>query len=374
MADRERDHYEVLGVPKGASADDLKAAFRRLASLHHPDKNPGDPQAALRFKEINASYQVLSDPQRRSLYDKFGHRAEGAGSPFGAGGPFAGGVVDLGDINIDGILGDLLGVFGVGKGDRGNIKRELEISFEEAAFGCEKEMRYDRVVGCTDCRGTGAREGTTPDPCSACNGRGRVRFQQGVFPIAVERTCSACKGSGRVVLHPCARCKGSALISASNTLRVTLPAGVEDGASKMVSGAGNRPRPEKPAGDLEILVKVRPHTFFKRVGDDVTCQVPISFAQAALGSEVEVPTLDGRGKLRVPPGTQPGHVLRIKGKGIPKKTGVGRGDQHVEVTLEIPTQLTDRQRALIAELAKELNEDVQPQQRTFMEKLKDLFG
>src|SRR5580700_10692115 len=258
-----RDHYEVLGVDRNASADEIKAAFRKLAILHHPDRNPDDPQAALRFKEINGSYQVLSDPQRRAMYDRFGHGAEGSGSPFATGGPFAGGVVDIGDLNFDGILGDLLGVFGVGRGDKGDIKRDLEITFEEAAAGCEKPMRYERVVACGDCGGSGAAAGTAPEGCSACNGRGRVRFQQGLFPIAVERTCSRCRGTGRTVKTPCGTCRGSALVTTTETLRVTIPAGVEAGATKLVSGAGNRPRADRAPGDLEITINVRPHMFFR---------------------------------------------------------------------------------------------------------------
>src|SRR5580704_14863038 len=226
MPQDNRDHYEVLGVHRQATAEELKIAFRRLASQHHPDRNPNDPHAAFRFKEINASYQVLSDPQRRAMYDRFGHRAEEPGSPFGSGGPFAGGVVDISDIAFDGILGDLLGVFGVGKGDKGDIKRDLEVTFEEAAFGCEKVMHYDRVIACTDCQGSGAAEGTTPEPCGACNGRGRVRFQQGILPIAVERSCARCRGTGRTVRHACTSCRASGLVTANETLRVTLPTGV----------------------------------------------------------------------------------------------------------------------------------------------------
>lgn len=375
MADASaRDHYEVLAITRAATPEEIKAAFRRLASQHHPDKNPDDPTAHVRFKEVNASYQILSDPQRRAMYDRFGHGAESPGSPFSSSGPFAGGVVDMADLNFDGILGDLLGVFGVGRGDRGDAKQELEIAFEEAAFGCEKQMSYSRVVACGECRATGSAPGTVPETCGACDGRGRVRFQQGLLPIAVERTCSRCKGSGRIVTTPCTTCRGTALVRSTNTLTVTLPAGVEEGATKLVPGAGNRPRADRAPGDLEITIRVRPHTFFRREGDDIHCRVPITFAQAALGAEVEVPTLEGKGKLRVPPGTQPGSVLRVKGKGIPHKAVMGRGDQQVEVVVEVPTQLTDKQRALMEELAKELGEDVQPIQKTFVEKLRDLFG
>jgi molecular chaperone DnaJ len=369
-----RDHYEVLGVSKAASPEEIKAAFRKLASQHHPDKNPDDPRAGVRFKEINAAYQVLSDPQRRAMYDRFGHRAEEPGSPFASSGPFAGGVVDFSEIAIDGILGDLLGVFGVGRGDKGDLKRELEVTFEEAAFGTTKTMRYDRIVSCGDCRGSGSAPGSAPETCSACNGRGRVRFQQGILPIAVERVCQRCKGRGTTVTTPCTTCKGSGLVTQENTIEVTIPAGVEHGATRVVSGAGNRPRAEKAAGDLELEIRVSPHPFFRRAGDDVVCSVPLTFTQAALGAEVEVPTLDGKGKLRVPAGTQPGTTLRIKSKGVPKRAGIGRGDQKIEVTIEVPTNLTPRQRELLEELSKELGEQLTPVRKGFMEKLKDLFG
>ncbi|HEX7667217.1 MAG TPA: molecular chaperone DnaJ [Polyangiaceae bacterium] len=371
MADR--DHYEVLQVSRTATAEEIKISFRKLASQHHPDKNAGDPQASIRFKEINASYQVLSDPQRRAMYDRFGHNAEAAGSPFASGGPFAGGVIDINDIAVDGILGDLLGVFGVGRGDKGDIKRDLEISFEEAAFGCEKELTYDRVVTCNDCRGNGSAQGHAPETCSACNGKGRVRYQQGLLPIAVERTCQRCKGSGKIVVVPCNTCKGSGIVSAPNTIMVSIPPGVDTGYSRLVGAVGNRPRPDRPPGDLEVVIRVRPHPFFKRSGDDITCNVPITFVQAALGGEVEVPTLEGKGKLRIPQGTQPGAVLRIKQKGIQRRTGIGRGDQLVEVMVEVPTKVSEKQRALLNELAKEMGEDVLPQTRGFLDKLKDLF-
>ncbi len=370
----QRDHYEILGVRRESTPEEIKSAFKKMAVQWHPDRHPNDPAAHERFKEINLAYQVLSDEGRRGMYDRFGHRAEEPGSPFGAGGPFPGGFVDISDIAIDGLLGDLLGVFGVGKGDKGELKRDLEISFEEAAFGCEKTMRYERVAACGDCHGSGAAAGSAPEPCGACNGRGRVRFQQGLLPIAVERTCSRCRGTGRTVRDACASCRGSGLVTATESLRVTLPAGVEHGATKLVAGAGNRPRPDKAPGDLEITVAVRAHPFFRRAGDDVLCTVPVTFTHAALGGDVEVPTLDGKGKLRVPAGTQPGTVLRIKGKGIPRRGGLGRGDQRVEVSIEVPTELTARQRTLLEELAKEFGEDLQPQRRTFMSKLRDLFG
>jgi molecular chaperone DnaJ len=370
----QRDHYEVLGVSQSATPEEIRAAFKKAASQHHPDRNPGNPDAANRFKEVNAAYQVLSDAQRKSLYDRFGHRAEESGSPFGASGPFAGGVVDFSELNVDGFLGDLLGVFGVGRGDKGDLKRDISITFEQAAFGCEREFQYERVSPCTDCSGSGAATGSIAVTCSVCNGRGRQRIQQGLFPIAVERTCTTCKGRGKIVQIPCSGCRGAGLANRKATLRITLPPGVEEGATKLVQGAGNRPNPNKPPGDLEVTIHVEPHAFFKRVGDDVVCQVPVTFAQAALGGEVSVPTLDGKGTLRVPSGTQPSSLLRMKGVGIPKRVGSGRGDQVVEVLLEVPTSLTEKQRELVEALAKELGEEVQPQQRTFVDKLKQLFG
>jgi molecular chaperone DnaJ len=370
----QRDHYEVLGVRRGAPPEEIKSAFKRLASQYHPDRNQNDPSAHERFKEINLAYQVLSDESRRTMYDRFGHRAEAPGSPFASGGPFPGGFVDISDIAIDGILGDLLGVFGVGRGDKGDIKRDLEITFEEAAAGCEKPMRYERVVACGDCGGTGAAAGTAPESCSACNGRGRVRFQQGIFPIAVERSCSRCSGTGRTVRHACTTCRATGLVPTVDSLRVTIPAGVVAGETKLVQAAGNRTRADRAPGDLEITVKVAEHPFFRREGDDVLCVVPITFVQAALGAEVEVPTLDGRGRVRVPPGTQPGTVLRVKGKGIPHRGGLGSGDQRVEVAVEVPTRLTERQRQLFEDLGRELGEDVQPGRASFMDRLRDIFG
>ena len=307
----QRDHYEVLGVRREATPEEIKSAFKKLAGQNHPDRNQQDPSAHERFKEINLAYQVLSDANRRTMYDRFGHRAEDPGSPFGGNGPFPSGFVDIGDIAIDGILGDLLGVFGVGRGDKGDIKQELELSFEEAAFGCEKQLRYERIVACNDCRGSGAATGSIAETCAPCGGRGRLRFQQGILPIAVERTCSHCRGTGRTIRHACPTCRGSGLVGATDTLRVTIPAGIEHGATKLASGAGNKPRPDKAAGDLEVTISVRAHPFFKRVGDDIVCTVPVAFTQAALGGEIDVPTLDGRGKLRVPAGTQPGAVLRL---------------------------------------------------------------
>ena len=367
-----RDPYDVLGVDRSATQEEIKSAFRKLASQHHPDKNPGDDGAQQRFKELNAAYQILSDPQKRAAFDRFG--AAGMGAPGGGGVGFGGVPFDMSDLNIDGIFGDLLGALGIKVGDRGTLQKELKITFEEAAFGCEKEVTYERVEVCGDCSGSGSAPGSTSERCGVCNGRGSVRNQQGVLPIALERPCSRCHGSGKIVLNPCKGCRGAGLVAKPRTIEVTVPAGVENGATRLVERGGNMTRPDRSPGDLELVIRVTPHAFFKRAGDDIVCHLPISFAQAALGGELEIPTLEGKGRMRIPPGTQPGTILRVKGKGIPRRVMGGRGDQLVEVTIEVPTQLTSSQKELIAQLAQELGENVQPQQATFMEKLKSLFG
>ncbi len=358
----------MLGIERGASTDEVKSAFRRLAQRFHPDKNPGDDRAQQKFKEINAAYQILSDPEKRAVFDRFG----GSGLDGGAGGGFGG--FDFGDLNMDGIFGDLLRGFGIRTGDRGDLKKQVVITFEEAAFGVEKELTYERTEACTECRGTGSEPGHPRETCAACNGRGRVRFQQGIFPVAIERSCSRCHGTGKLVTHPCQACRGAGLVATARTISVGIPAGIESGSMRTVERGGNVPRADRSPGDLELEVVVAPHPFFKRSGDDVICSAPISFVQAALGGELEVPTLEGKGKLKIPTGTQPGTVLRIKGKGIVRRTRSGRGDQLVEVTVEVPTALTARQRELLQELAKELGAEVQPQQKGFMQKLKEFFG
>ncbi len=364
-----RDPYEVLSVGQRASDDEIKRAFRKLAAKYHPDKNTA-PEAGQRFNEINDAYQLLSDPNKRRMYDRFG--ASAFAGPAGGGGP--GGVgVDI-NIGLDGLFGDILNAFGIRTGERGNIKKRLKIQFQEAALGCKKEIEYERVDVCDRCRGRGGEPGTPVDMCTACNGQGKVRFQQGVLPLAVERACSSCHGSGRIPTKPCSGCSGVGLLKRLRTLEVSVPAGVEAGSSRVIEGAGNRTGPDGPAGNLELIIEIETHPLFRRDGSDVICSMPITFAQAALGGEFDVPTLEGKVKMRVPPATQPGSVLRIRGKGMPHRLRSGRGDQLVEVSVEVPTQLSDKARSLIEELAGELGEDVQPQQRTFVEKLKNLFG
>lgn len=360
-----RDPYEVLGVGRQATEAEIKLAFRRLAAQHHPDRNPGDPDAQTRFKEINAANQILSDPEKRATFDRFG---EAAFRPGGRGGAD---FVDLG--GIDAIFGDILGAFGLRGGERGDVKKSLELTFEESARGAKKTIVYERLDTCEDCSGRGAAPGASIDTCAACGGRGRVRYQQAFLPIAVERPCSRCRGSGAIPSTRCQRCDGAGVARVERKLDVDVPAGIEPGSSKTVSGAGHRLQPHRPAGDLELLIDVAPHPFFRRNGDDVVCSVPLTFTQAALGGEVEVPTLDGKVKLRVPPSSQPGATLRIRGRGFPRHLRSGSGDQLVELAVEVPTQLSDRAKTLLEELGHELGEEVQPQQRSFLEKLKALF-
>ncbi len=362
-----RDPYEVLGIGRGASEAEVKTAFRRLAAQHHPDKNQGDPAAQQRFTEINLAHQILSDTDKRSAYDRYGPSA------FQAGG--RGSVGDVADFGgLDEIFGDLLGVFGFRGGDRGDLRMPLGLTFEEAAKGCVKEVRYQRADSCGHCGGRGAEPDTRVETCSACAGKGRVRFQQALFPLSAERTCSRCRGCGSLPTTPCRSCGGKGLLSADRVLKVDIPAGIEHGATRVVDQAGHRVRPERAPGSLELLVEVAAHPFFRRAGDDVVCKVPISFVQAALGGETDIPTLEGKVKLRIPPSTQPGQVLRIRGKGIEHRLRSGRGDQLVEVTVEVPSRLSPRAHELIEELGKELGEDVQPQQQSFLDKLRGLLG
>ncbi len=361
-----RDPYQVLGLDKSASEGDVRSAFRRLAAQHHPDRNPDDPDAIARFKEVNQAYQILEDPEKRAAWDRYGESA------FQPGGVRAGQVNF--DVSFDGIFGDILGAFGFRTGERGDIKQSVSVSLEEAARGCDKTVHYECTDVCSRCTGSGGEPKTEVSSCGACDGRGRVRFQQGMLPFAVERPCSRCRGRGRIPTTPCTECRGSGLVKAKRKAEVSIPPGVDSGSSRVVSEAGHRTHLDRPAGDLEVIIQVESHPFFRRSGDDVVCEVPLTFAQAALGSEVEVPTLDGKVKMRVPPATQPGSVLRVKGKGMPRRIRGGRGDQLVEATLEVPTHLSDRARELIEELATELGEEVQPQQQTFVEKLKSWFG
>lgn len=367
MAEK-RDYYEVLGVDKSASADEIKKAYRKIAKENHPDLHPGDKQCEERFKEANEAYEVLSDDDKRKKYDQFGHAAfdpsygAGAGGA-GFGGGF-GGFGDLGDIFGD-IFGGGFGGFGGGqrsnpnaprKGE--NIRASVNISFEEAAFGCEKEVTVARVEQCPDCKGTGCAPGTTPEVCPDCKGTGYVTQSQRT-PFGVMQSqapCGKCRGRGKIIHQPCKTCKGMGSIRRQHKIKVTIPAGVDDGQAISLRGKGNAGANGGPAGDLLVSVIVRPHSRFERDGTSVLLEQPITYSQAALGAEIEVPTLDGNVKMTVPEGTQPGTVFRLRGKGIPYLRGNGRGDQFVTVTLAVPKNLTGSQKELLRQFAASMGE------------------
>jgi molecular chaperone DnaJ len=367
------DYYEVLGVSRTATDQELKAAYRKLALQHHPDRNPGDIEAEERFKSCSEAYQVLSDPQKRAAYDRFGHAGLGAaggfdGSPFGA--------QDIGDI-----FGDLFGeMFNMGGGGRRasrvqkgrDVRHDLTIEFEEAVFGKETKVTIRRMEACKDCRGTGTATGRGPSTCPHCQGRGQVRYQQGFFSIA--RTCSSCGGSGTVITDPCSTCRGEGRIERQHEISVSIPAGVEDGTRIRYQGEGDTGRFGGPAGDLYIVLKVRTHKFFDREGNDLHCVVPISFPQAALGAEISLSTLDGVTKLKVPEGTQSGQEFRIRGKGVPHLNEYGRGDLIAQVVVRTPTKLTKAQKELVRELGETVTVENTPASRGIFEKVKEIFS
>ncbi|MBX3183172.1 MAG: molecular chaperone DnaJ [Polyangiaceae bacterium] len=361
-----RDPYDLLGVRRDATPEQIKAAFRRAAVKHHPDRNPNDPTAQARFAELNRAYQILADPKHRKTYDRFGAAA------FERGGGERGFSEYIDLSQIDGMLGEILGAFGLKQTGKQRLMQRASLSFEEAALGATREFCYARLDHCKTCHGSGAEVGTSKTDCKNCGGRGKIRMAQGVLPLPIDKPCPSCHGSGQVPERPCASCQGRGLTQQTRTLTVSFPPGVEDGGSQVERGGGNRPRPGADYGDLEIAIQVTKHPLFEREGGDIRCRVPISFVQATLGGEVEVPTLAGKARVRVPPETASGTVLRLRGQGVPRRA-LGRGDQLVEVYVEIPKLLTPRAKALLLELSEELGESAMPQQKSFMEKLRGLF-
>jgi molecular chaperone DnaJ len=369
-----RDYYEVLGVDRGADADALKKAYRKLALQFHPDRNPDDPAAEDKFKEASEAYAVLSDPDKRRAYDRFGH--EGVGT--------AGGFQDFGDLGAFGdVLNDLFGdLFGTrggtggrrrGRGRRGaDLRYQLDIDLREVLEGKEAKITIPKMRPCGSCGGSGARAGTQPESCGRCRGTGQLMFQQGFFRIS--RPCDACGGAGEVVRERCPSCRGQGRTESQQTLTVKIPAGVETGTRLRLAGEGEAGIEGGPHGDLYVDVAVRPHPFFTRDGPDLHCQVPVQFVQAVLGAEIEVPTLEGKVAMRIPEGTQSGRVLRLAGKGLPALGARGRGDVLVQIFVEVPTRLTERQRELLAEFARESGADVSPVTKSFLEKLRDVFS
>jgi molecular chaperone DnaJ len=375
-----RDYYEVLGVSKGASEDEVKKAFRKLARKYHPDVNRDNPkEAEEKFKEINEAYEVLSDATRRAQYDQFGHAAfDGAQGSGGFSGGFGGGGGGFSDI-FDMFFGGQSG-FGGGRPhgpEKGaDLRFDMEITFEQAAFGVETEITLPRTEECVICHGSGAAPGTHPETCPQCRGTGQVQVAQNTpFGRMVNvRTCDRCRGEGKIVQSPCKECGGKGRVRKQRKIKVKIPAGVDNGSRLRVAHEGEAGARGGPPGDLYVYIFVKAHKLFTREGSDVICEVPISFVQAALGDEIEVPTLDGQVKLRIPEGTQPGAVFRVKDKGIPHLRGHGRGDQHVKVKVVIPKKLTDRQRELLTDFSKADGEDINPEQKGFFKKVKDVLG
>lgn len=384
MADK-RDYYEVLGVSKGATDDEIKKAYRKLARKYHPDLNKDNPEAAEKFKEIGEAYEILSDKDKRARYDQFGFAGVDPNYGAGQGGGFGGGFgfedVDLGDI-----FGSFFGGGFGGGGSRTNranaprqgesIRRTVMLSFEEAAFGCEKEIEIDRVEQCTECGGTGAEKGYTPETCSNCHGTGTVKQTQRTPFGAFSSTgpCPNCRGTGKIIKKPCKKCRGTGQERRTRKLSVKIPAGIDDGQSVALRGQGGAGINGGPAGDVIVTVSIRPHPLFQRDGYDVWCEVPISYAQACLGDKLIVPTIDGKVEYTMPAGTQPGTVFRMRGKGIQAVNGRGRGDQFVKVTLEVPKALSDHQKDLLRKLEDSDTAQNHPQRKSFRDKMKDLFG
>lgn len=361
MAETKRDYYEVLGVDRSADESAIKKAYRSLAKKYHPDMNPGDAEAEKNFKEVNEAYAVLSDPDKKAKYDQYGHAAfEAGGGGYGDFSGFGGMDFDISDI-FSSFFGGGMG--GSGGGRRGPVRGDdinvrITLDFEEAVFGVKKEISYQRVQKCGECSGTGAAKGTSPKTCSTCGGSGRVRVQQRT-PLGImqtQKTCDACRGTGKIVEKTCDACRGNGYVRTTKKLEVTIPAGIDDGQRIVLSGQGSDGRDGGPAGDLYILVSVRPHRMFERDGSDVYCEVPISFTEAALGAEIDIPTLEGSEKYEIPEGTQTGTTFTLRQKGIPVVNSKNRGSLHITVKVEVPKDLNGEQKDLLRKFAESRGE------------------
>ena len=374
MAEK-RDYYEVLGIQKGASEDEIKKAYKKLARKYHPDMNPGDKEAEEKFKEVNEANEVLSDPEKKARYDQFGFAGVDPNYGAGAGGGAYGGGFDFGD------LGDIFGsFFGGGFGgqrrnpnapQRGeSIRASVSISFTEAAFGCEKSVTIERSEQCPTCKGSGCAPGTTPEICPDCHGSGTVQTRRqtpmGVF--ASNGPCRKCGGTGRLIHQPCSDCRGSGAVRKRRTIKVNIPAGIDHGQTISLRGQGGAGKNGGPAGDMLITVMVQPHEIFRRDGVDVFCEAPITFTQAVLGAELEIPTIDGKVKYSIPEGTQTGTVFRLKGKGVPVLNGRGRGDQYVTVVIETPRSLNKEQKEALRRFSETLGENNYEKRKSFFKK------
>jgi molecular chaperone DnaJ len=369
-----RDYYETLGVPRDADEAALKKAYRKLALQYHPDRNPDDPAAEEQFKEVSEAYAVLADAEKRVAYDRFGHA--GVGGP-GAGGPDFGDLGGFTDL-FENLFGDLFaggqrGGRRRGRAQRGaDLRYNLEIELAHVVSGLESTLSIPKMKPCRICEGTGMRPGSQPEHCGRCRGTGQLVFQQGFFRIS--RPCDACGGDGEVARDRCTECRGQGRTECQQTITVRVPPGVDDGSRLRLMGEGEAGIAGGPSGDLYVVISVREHSLFVRDGKDLHCEVPVPFVKAALGAEIEVPTLDGMMPTRIAEGTQSGHVLRLRGKGVPTLRGGPRGDQLVRIFVEVPSKLTEAQRQLLEQFAAESGTEVSPASKGFMDKLRDLFG
>jgi len=373
-----RDYYEVLGVPRAASPEDIKKAYRQMALKHHPDRNPGSREAEDRFKEAAEAYAVLADPDKRAVYDRFGHEGLRGEGFQGFSGFDASVFEDFEDI-LGNFFGFSFGSFfggrerrrGPGRQRGGDLALEIEISLEEAAAGVEKDIKLTRAETCPACGGSKRKPGTSVSSCPNCGGRGQVRYQQGFFTVA--RTCPRCRGTGEIVESPCETCQGKGHVREKRSLKVRIPAGVSDGLRLRLIGEGEAGDEGMPAGDLYVTMRVRRHPFFERDGNNLACEISVSFTQAALGARVEIPTLEGSEILKVPPGLQSGEVVRVKGKGLQDVGGRRKGDLFVRVQVKTPEGLTKEQKALLAKLAELRGEDVEAVDKTVIHRMKNIF-
>lgn len=376
-----RDYYEVLGVERSASEKEMKSAFRKLAKQYHPDANPGDKDAEHKFKEVNEAYEALRDPQKRAAYDQFGHAAfdgtggRGPGGPGGFGPDFASSMSDI----FDDLFGEFMGGRRGGAGGRrgghergADLRYNMTITLDEAFKGKTAQIRVPTSVTCETCKGSGAKAGTSPTACPACSGQGKIRASQGFFTI--ERPCPNCQGRGEVIQNPCEDCHGAGRITKERTLSVNIPAGVEDGTRIRLSGEGEAGLRGGPTGDLYIFLSIEPHPIFQRDGSDIFCRVPISMTTAALGGQIEVPTVDGTmSRVKIPEATQAGKQFRLKGKGMPVLRSKLTGDMYIQVEVETPTNLTKRQRELLEEFQKLSGDKTSPESQSFFDRVKGLF-